>query len=137
MTQFGECNMQTHHIRTCKLFMFQSFMEVQICVEWCCAWKYLYSWHLKSKMTGHAHVGTIATVQSTAVLAVLEYLTAGVLKLAGNVSKDLKIKGVIPSQLQSAICANEELDSLLKAAIAIIPRTHRSLIGRSRQQKTV
>uniref|UniRef100_A0A2K5ML01 Histone H2A C-terminal domain-containing protein n=1 Tax=Cercocebus atys TaxID=9531 RepID=A0A2K5ML01_CERAT len=49
------------------------------------------------------------------------------LELAGNASKDLKVK-------------YEELDSLIKGTIAgggVIPHIHKSLIGKKGQQKTV
>ena len=71
--------------------------------------------------------------------AVLEYLTAELLELAGNAAKDNKRSRIVPRHIQLAVRNDEELNKFLGSVTVaqggVLPNIHAVLLPKKKQGK--
>lgn len=89
-------------------------------------------------VTHHFRISGAAPVYQAAVI---EYLTAEILELAGNAARDNKKGRVTPRHILLAVANDEELHQLLKhvtiASGGVLPKIHPELLARKRGSSAV
>merc|ERR1711935_444289 len=88
------------------------------------------------KMRVGRHAARIGAGAPVYLAAVLEYLAAEVLELAGNAARDNKRSRIIPRHIQLAVRNDDELARLMAnttiAAGGVLPNIHQELIRSSK-----
>jgi histone H2A len=71
--------------------------------------------------------------------AVLEYLTAEILEISGNIARDFKKQRIVPRHIQLAIRNDEELNNLLQHVVisygGVIPNIHTYLLPKQKKSE--
>jgi histone H2A len=84
-------------------------------------------------------VGILRKTASVYLTAVLEYITAEILEIGGNVAKEYKVVQITPRHLLLAIKGDEELNELFKDTTlpgGVVPEIHESLLPSKRSKQS-
>ena len=85
-------------------------------------------------------VYNLSTASVVGLSAIMEYLIAEILELAGNATRDSRREQIIPKDIMLAIKADEELDELFKNMIipksGVVPHVHKFLLEKRKMDSS-